>query len=106
MTVRIAVLDDYQDAARRFADWSRLPPDAELTAFADHVADPDELVARLAPYQVACVMRERTPFPRAVLERLPQLRLLVTTGMTNQAIDLTAAGELGVTVCGTGGEFG
>ena len=85
---RIAILDDYQDAARRLADWARLPADAELVVFRDHLADPDAVAARLAGFDVVVAMRERTPFPRALLERLPQLRLLVTTGMRNAAIDL------------------
>ncbi|RCV58042.1 hydroxyacid dehydrogenase, partial [Marinitenerispora sediminis] len=75
MTIRIAVLDDYQDIARRFGDWHRLPDGVELTVFTDHVDDPEALVARLAPFTVVCAMRERSPFPRAVLERLPELRL-------------------------------
>ncbi|WP_199493211.1 D-2-hydroxyacid dehydrogenase family protein [Marinitenerispora sediminis] len=103
MTIRIAVLDDYQDIARRFGDWHRLPDGVELTVFTDHVDDPEALVARLAPFTVVCAMRERSPFPRAVLERLPELRLLVTTGMANASIDMAAARELGVTVSGTGG---
>ncbi|RCV53185.1 hydroxyacid dehydrogenase [Marinitenerispora sediminis] len=101
--MRIAVLDDYQDIARRFGDWHRLPDGVELTVFTDHVDDPEALVARLAPFTVVCAMRERSPFPRAVLERLPELRLLVTTGMANASIDMAAARELGVTVSGTGG---
>ena len=100
---RIAILDDYQDAARRLADWARLPADAELVVFRDHLADPDAVAARLAGFDVVVAMRERTPFPRALLERLPRLRLLVTTGMRNAAIDLQAAADRGVVVCGTGG---
>jgi phosphoglycerate dehydrogenase-like enzyme len=100
---RVAVLDDYQDVARLTADWDRLPAGVELTVFRDHVADPDALVARLAPYDIVVAMRERTPFPRPVLARLPALRLLVTTGMRNAAIDVRAAGERGVVVCGTAG---
>jgi phosphoglycerate dehydrogenase-like enzyme len=99
---RIAVLDDYQHAAARFADWSRLPEPADVVVFHDHVADDDALVARLAPFAVVVAMRERTPFPRAVLARLPELRLLVTTAMGNRSIDVAAARELGITVCGTG----
>jgi phosphoglycerate dehydrogenase-like enzyme len=101
MGVRVAVLDDYQDVARGYADWSALP--AEVDVFHDHVADHDLLVRRLQPYQVVSAMRERTPFPRALLEALPNLGLLVTTGMRNDSIDLVAATECGVTVCGTGG---
>jgi phosphoglycerate dehydrogenase-like enzyme len=100
---RIAILDDYQDAARRLADWARLPAGAELTVFRDHLADLHAVAARLADFDVVVAMRERTPFSRALLERLPRLRLLVTTGMRNAAIDLQAAVDRGVVVCGTGG---
>jgi phosphoglycerate dehydrogenase-like enzyme len=100
---RIAILDDYQDAARRLADWSRLPAGAELVVFRDHLSDGAAVAARLADFDVVVAMRERTPFPRALLERLPRLRLLVTTGMRNASIDLQAAADRGVVVCGTGG---
>ncbi len=99
---RIAVLDDYQSAAAGFCDWSQVPAPVRVVEFHDSVTDPDALVARLEPFDVLVAMRERTGFPRAVLERLPNLRLLVTTGMRNRAIDVAAARELGVTVCGTG----
>jgi phosphoglycerate dehydrogenase-like enzyme len=102
MAVRIAVLDDYQDVAREYADWSSLPDDAELSVFHDHLTDHDELVRRLEPFEVVAVMRERTPFPRALIEALPNLKLLVTTGMRNASIDLAAASERGVVVSGTG----
>jgi phosphoglycerate dehydrogenase-like enzyme len=100
--LRIAVLDDYQNVAATYADWSLLPEPAEVVEFHDSVTDEGALVARLAPFDVVVAMRERTPFPRAVLERLPQLRLLVTTGARNASIDLEAAAEHGITVCGTG----
>ncbi|WP_456598629.1 D-2-hydroxyacid dehydrogenase family protein [Blastococcus sp. SYSU DS0616] len=98
---RIAVLDDYQSVAAEFCDWSRLPEPAEVVTFADAVADPDALVARLRGVDVVVAMRERTRFGRDVLEGLPDLRLLVTTGMRNKSIDVAAAAELGITVCGT-----
>ncbi|QUH01492.1 D-2-hydroxyacid dehydrogenase family protein [Saccharopolyspora erythraea] len=101
MAVRVAVLDDYQRVARDYADWDSLPASVEF--FHDHVADREELVRRLQPFQVIAAMRERTPFPREVLEALPNLKLLVTTGMRNASIDLAAASELGITVSGTGG---
>jgi phosphoglycerate dehydrogenase-like enzyme len=101
---RIAVLDDYQSIAHTFTDWSTVPQPVEVVEFSDHVADPDALVARLEPFDVVVAMRERTPFPRAVLEQLPNLKLLVTTGMRNKSIDVEAAGELGITVCGTGAQ--
>jgi len=99
---RIAVLDDYQYVAATYADWSQLPEPVEVVEFSAHIADEDKLVARLQPFDVVIAMRERTPFPRRVLERLPSLRLLVTTGMRNPSIDIAAAQELGITVCGTG----
>jgi phosphoglycerate dehydrogenase-like enzyme len=99
---RIAVLDDYQAVAATYADWSGLPEPAEVVEFHDHVSDEDALVARLEPFDVVVAMRERTAFPRTVLERLPNLRLLVTTGSRNASIDVRAAAEHGVTVCGTG----
>ena len=100
--LRIAVLDDYQSAASTYADWSVLAEPAEVVEFHDSVADQDAVVARLAPVDVVVAMRERTAFPREVLERLPNLRLLVTTGARNASIDLRAAADHGVTVCGTG----
>lgn len=98
--MRIAVLDDYQQVASGYADWDALPATTEF--FTDAVSGPEELVRRLQPFEVVAAMRERSGFPREVLERLPNLRLLVTTGMRNAAIDLDAARELGITVCGTG----
>jgi phosphoglycerate dehydrogenase-like enzyme len=99
---RIAVLDDYQSVASVYADWSLLPSPADVVSFADHLDDEDVLVARLEPFEVVVAMRERTPFPRSVLARLPQLRLLVTTGPRNASIDLRAAADHGIAVCGTG----
>jgi phosphoglycerate dehydrogenase-like enzyme len=98
--VRVAVLDDYQRVALSYGDWDGLG--AEVQVFADHLAGDDEVVERLAPFEVVVAMRERTPFTRARLERLPNLRLLVTTGMRNASIDLDAARDHGVMVCGTG----
>jgi phosphoglycerate dehydrogenase-like enzyme len=103
MAVRVAVLDDYQGVALSMAPWTDLGDAVAVTAFTDHVADDDTLIQRLEGFDVVVAMRERTPFTRARLERLPDLRLLVTTGMANAAIDLDAARALGVTVAGTGG---
>jgi phosphoglycerate dehydrogenase-like enzyme len=97
------VLDDYQYLARDYGSWKRLDGRVELRTFTDHLADDDALVARLEPFEVIVAMRERTPFPKARLERLPKLRLLITTGMANAAIDLSAAKQLGVVVSGTTG---
>ncbi len=98
--MRVAVLDDYQGVALRFAGWDGL--EAEVEVFSDHLAGDAEVVGRLAPFEVVVAMRERTPFTRARLERLENLKLLVTTGMRNASIDLEAARERGVVVCGTG----
>jgi phosphoglycerate dehydrogenase-like enzyme len=99
---RIAVLDDYQSIAASYADWSQVPETLDVVEFSDHLADEDALAARLEPFDVVVAMRERTPFPRSLLARLPNLRLLVTTGAKNKSIDIAAARELGITVCGTG----
>jgi phosphoglycerate dehydrogenase-like enzyme len=99
---RIAVLDDYQSVAAQFTDWTTLPEPADVVEFHDSVDDEDALVARLEPFDVVVAMRERTAFPRSVLERLPNLKLLVTTGRRNKSIDIEAANDRGVTVCGTG----
>jgi phosphoglycerate dehydrogenase-like enzyme len=101
--IRVAVLDDYQDVARHYGPWEELGDSVALTAFTDHVADEESLVVRLAGFPVVVAMRERTAFPRHVLERLSDLRLLVTTGMGNAAVDLVAARDHGVVVTGTGG---
>jgi phosphoglycerate dehydrogenase-like enzyme len=101
--VRVAVLDDYQDVARHYGPWEELGDSVAVTVFSDHVADEESLVDRLAGFPVVVAMRERTAFPRHVLQRLSDLRLLVTTGMGNAAIDLVAARDQGVVVTGTGG---
>jgi phosphoglycerate dehydrogenase-like enzyme len=98
--MRIAVLDDYQRVAAGFADWGRL--DADVDFYADHLHERNDVVQRLLPFDVIVAMRERTPFDAELFGRLPNLRLLVTTGMRNSSIDLDAARAAGVTVCGTG----
>ena len=98
--LRIAVLDDYQQAAETLADWSVL--EADIDFFPDHIADREQLLSRLSGFEVVVAMRERTPFPRQVLGGLPDLKLLVTTGLANPSIDVNAASELGIVVCGTG----
>jgi phosphoglycerate dehydrogenase-like enzyme len=103
MATKLAILDDYQRVALDLADWSTLPGDVEITVFDDNLADPDAVAERLAPFEVLAAMRERTPFPRALFEKLPNLKLLVTTGMRNGAIDMRAAAEHDVMVCGTAG---
>ena len=99
---KIAVLDDYQHVALSLADWSVLAARATVTAFDDHLADPDAIVERLRPFDIVCVMRERTPMTRSIIERLPKLRLIASTATRNASIDLKAAEERGVQVVHTG----
>src|SRR6266853_3019540 len=101
--MRVAILDDYQQVSLASADWSHVRSLAEIDVFAQHIARTEALVSALEPYDVVVAMRERTPFDAERLSQLPRLRLLVTTGMSNPAIDLAAAAARGVTVCGTGG---
>ena len=99
---RVAILDDYQDVALAVANWRSLGPGVTVEAFHERLAGEDALVKRLTDFEVIVAMRERTHFPHSVLERLPKLRLLVTTGMRNVAIDAKAAADLGIVVSGTG----
>jgi phosphoglycerate dehydrogenase-like enzyme len=103
--MRIAILDDYQGVALSLADWSVLEGDegdgVDIDVYTDHEAGPGALVRQLTPYDVVVLMRERTPFPAEVIRALPRLRLVVTTGRRNAAVDVEAARELGITVCGT-----
>jgi phosphoglycerate dehydrogenase-like enzyme len=99
---QIAILDDYQNVALEMADWSPLAGRAVVTVFNDHLSKIDEIVERLLPFDAVCVMRERTPLPRAVIERLPRLKLIASTGSRNAAIDLEAAAERGIVVAHTG----
>ena len=100
--MKVAVLDDYQSVALTMADWSPLHGRAEVSVFTDHLTDEAALAERLAPFEVVCVMRERTPLRRDLLERLPKLRLIASTGPVNAAIDAAAAGERGIEVVHTG----
>jgi phosphoglycerate dehydrogenase-like enzyme len=100
--VQVAVLDDYQGVALHSADWSPLTEKAQVTVFRDHLANSAALVERLKPFDVLCVMRERTPLTRETLEQLPELKLIASTGARNASIDLVAANERGITVCNTG----
>ncbi|WP_434707334.1 D-2-hydroxyacid dehydrogenase family protein [Pseudomonas sp. R1-1] len=101
MAVQIAVIDDWQDVARDVVDWSVLENIGEVTFVHDYPADNATLAERLGRYQVICVMRERTRFDEDLLKRLPALKLLVTGGMRNAALDMQAAAKLGIKVCGT-----
>jgi phosphoglycerate dehydrogenase-like enzyme len=100
--IRIAILDDYQNVALEVADWSSLRNRAEVTVFNDHLSDSEEIVARLSPFEVVCVMRERTPLQREILMRLPTLKLIASTGSRNGSIDVAAAAEYGIEVAHTG----
>jgi phosphoglycerate dehydrogenase-like enzyme len=100
--IRVAILDDYQNVALEMADWSPLAGRAVITVFNDHLSQIDDIVERLLPFDVVCVMRERTPLPRAVIERLPRLKLIASTGSRNAAINLEAAAERGIVVAHTG----
>ncbi|WP_396926882.1 D-2-hydroxyacid dehydrogenase family protein [Mycolicibacterium sp.] len=100
---KVAILDDYQNVALQMADWSAVSGRADVTVFNDHVSDPDELVARLTPFDVVFVMRERTPLPRSIIERLPNLKMIASTGPFNASIDMAAAEEHGIHVGTTGG---
>jgi phosphoglycerate dehydrogenase-like enzyme len=99
--LRCVALDDYQNVAADFGDWAKLRGQVELHSLTEYIADRDALVARLADADIIIAMRERTPFDRSLFERLPKLKLLITTGMKNASIDLPAAAERGIPVCGT-----
>ena len=98
---RVAILDDYQNVALEMADWKSLGPGVTVQAFHDHLADQDVLAERLSDFEILVVMRERTPLRAALIERLRNVKLVVTTGWRNASIDLKAAAERGVLVCGT-----
>ena len=101
--IQVAVLDDYQNVALQMADWSAVTDRTDVTVFNDHVADPDQLIARLTPFDVVFVMRERTPLPRSIIERLPNLKMIASTGPFNASIDMAAAEDHGIHVGTTGG---
>lgn len=101
MKKKLAILDDYQNVVRDYADWSVIEDRADITVFHDTIHDLDRLVDRLAPFEIIVANRERTPFPARLIERLPNLRLLSTTGMHNHAIDTQFARDRGIFVCGT-----
>src|SRR5665213_4317322 len=99
--IQIAVLDDYQQVAFQFADWSAIQKRATVKLFSDHLTTEEELVERLRPFQVVCVMRERTPFGRELLSQLPALKLIVSTGQQNASLDIEACKEFGIEVAKT-----
>ena len=102
LPIKVAVLDDYQNVALSMADWSPLKNLAEVTVFNDHVADIGSQIQRLQPFDVVCVMRERTPLSRVVIESLPNLKLIASTGPGNTSIDQEAAADRGIEIRHTG----
>src|SRR5690349_14519858 len=102
MTHRCAILDDYQDVALKYADWSKVTPDVEVKVFNQPFKSADEVVRALKGFDIVAMMRERTPFPRTTIEALPDLKLLITTGAANKSIDVAAAHERGIAVAATG----
>ena len=101
--MRIAILDDYFDAALHLADWSPLKGRVDIQVFTAPLGGEEKAAKRLADFEIIVGMRERTPFPATLIRRLPKLKLLITTGMRNLSFDLEAARTQGITVCGTGG---
>jgi len=99
--MQVAVLDDYQRAALKLADWKSLEPGVQVQSFPEHIADQAELAKRLHVFEAVVLMRERTPFPKTLIDKLPNLRLIVTAGMRNAAIDVEAATARGIQLCGT-----
>ena len=99
--MRLAILDDYQNVALTMADWDGLRPSLEIQTFRDTLAGEDAAAALLGDFEIVVAMRERTAFRRSLLERLPKLKLLVTTGMVNASIDIKAAAARGIVVSGT-----
>jgi phosphoglycerate dehydrogenase-like enzyme len=100
--MKVAVLDDYQNVALQLADWSAVRRHAEITVFNDHLADPSAVVERLRPFDAVCVMRERTPLTREILQQLPNLKLIASTGPRNASIETQTAADLGIAVTATG----
>src|SRR3984893_6410082 len=100
--MKIAILDDYQNVALKMDDWSAVTRRAQISVFNDHISDPDAIVERLLPFEIVCVMRERTPLSLALLQRLPRLKLIASTGSRNASIDTDTAKERGIAVTATG----
>src|SRR6267143_79647 len=100
--MKVAILDDYQNVALQLADWSGVRRHAEITVCNDHVADPSAVAERLRPFDAVCVMRERTPLTREILQQLPNLKLIASTGPRNASIETQTAADLGIAVTATG----
>src|SRR6476660_4321519 len=104
MAYRCAIIDDYQNVALKLADWSKVTKDVEIKVFTEAVRRSDaDTINDLKDFDIVVMMRERTRFPRAVIDSLPKLKLLITTGAYNASIDMKACAERGIVVCGTGG---
>jgi phosphoglycerate dehydrogenase-like enzyme len=102
MSLKAVILDDYQNVALKMADWSLLEGRVDITVFNDHISDAERLIDRLKPFDVVCVMRERAPLTREIIERLPNLKMIASTGLENASIDLDAAATYGIEVVHTG----
>jgi phosphoglycerate dehydrogenase-like enzyme len=102
--VKVAILDDYQNVALQLADWSAVQRRAEITVFNDHLGEAAAVIERLRPFDAVCVMRERTPLTKDILEQLPRLKLIASTGPRNASIDMRTAADLGIVVTATGYE--
>ena len=101
MPMRCAILDDYQNVALTLADWSKITKDVDIKVFNSPIGDADAVIRTLKDFDIVVMMRERTPFPRKVIEGISNLKLLITTGMANRSIDAAACAERGIVVCGT-----
>src|SRR3984885_2595476 len=99
--MKIAILDDYQKIALKMADWSLIPGNPEIKVFSDHISERKKLVQRLYPFDVICIMRERTPMTAELIDRLPNLKLIASTGSRNSSIDTEATRRRGITVLHT-----
>ena len=99
--MKIAILDDYQEIALKMADWSLIPGNPEIKVFSDHITELEKLVQRLLPYDILCIMRERTPMTAELIDRLPNLKLIASTGQRNSSIDTEATKRRGITVLNT-----
>src|ERR1700742_1106770 len=99
--LRCAILDDYIDLSRKVADWSKVEDRVDITVFKEPLTTPEAVISALKDFEIICAMRERTPFPRTTLEALPNLKLLITSGMRNNSIDMAAIKDKQVVLCGT-----
>ena len=99
--MKIAILDDYQSKAHTLADWSNITKKADITVFSDHLSDEAQVIKRLLPFDIVCIMRERTPMTASILNSLPKLKLIVSTGSRNASINVEAAEKNNITILHT-----